>query len=109
MLAMFLFLACNTDEASVPPPATPAATAPVEATPPASVNVSATLAKADAHDGEIDNVVHECPVCALAMNGDPVNAFEHEGYELHFCSARCQKGFAADPNAGVARLADVVE
>ena len=109
MLAMFLLLACDTDEASAPPPAPPAATAPAAATPAASVDAAGTLAKADAHDGEVDNVVHECAACALGMSGDPANAVQHEGYELHFCSEGCQQGFAADPNAGVARLADVVE
>ena len=102
MLTMLLLLACNTNEA-------PATAAPTEAAPPVAVDSAATLAKADAHDGAVDKVVGECSVCALAMEGDPALAVQHEGYELHFCSERCQKGFAADPVAGVGRLSSFVE
>ena len=66
------------------------------------------LAAADAHDGKVDHVVEECGGCGLGMLGDPVNAVQHEGYELHFCSSSCASTFEADPAAGLKRIEPVV-
>ena len=111
MLALFLCLACGNTEAPVPTEAPAPAEAPApEASAEASASpAAATLAKADAHDGAEDKVVHECASCMLGMQGDPAYAVQHEGYELHFCSEGCQQGFAADPPAGVTRLASALK
>lgn len=63
------------------------------------------LAAADAHDGAADHVVHECAGCALGMPGAPEHVVKHAGYELHFCSESCKRGFEADPAGGLAKLA----
>jgi len=76
---------------------------------PGSSSGAGVLAAADAHDGAEDHVVSECAGCMLGMPGDASHAVEHEGYELHFCSATCKEGFEADPEAGVKRLESVVE
>ncbi len=55
--------------------------------------VMAKLAAADLLDGKSDKVVSKCASCALAMNGDPQQAWETHGYSLHFCSAGCKSGF----------------
>ncbi|MFT4623470.1 MAG: hypothetical protein ACI8PZ_002126 [Myxococcota bacterium] len=96
MVALVLLLACGTPDAPEP-----------EAS--AGADVATVLAKADAHDGESDQVVHECAGCALGMTGDPAHATKHAGFELHFCSEGCQSRFVADPAAGLARLAGVVD
>jgi hypothetical protein len=76
---------------------------------PAGEAQASVLASADAHDGSVDHVVHECTGCGLGMPGDAAHAVKHAGYELHFCSDGCKKGFEADPAAGVARLGEVLK
>lgn len=70
---------------------------------------ASVLAAADAHDGTVDHVVHECGGCGLAMPGDAAHAVKHEGYELHFCSEGCKEGFESDPAAGLAKIGQVVK
>jgi YHS domain-containing protein len=86
---------------------TPAPDAPAPAASPSPASV-AVLAKADAHDGEVDQIVHQCTGCGLGMDGDAAHAVQHAGYELHFCSATCKAGFEKDPAAGVKRLDQVL-
>jgi YHS domain-containing protein len=73
------------------------------------VDVAATLAAADAHDGQTDKIVHECATCGLGMKGDPAHKSTHEGYELHFCSESCKHSFDKDPAKGVAKLQKAVQ
>jgi hypothetical protein len=75
----------------------------------AQTAASAILAKADAHDGKVDQVVSECAMCGLGMAGDPANDHQHEGYELHFCSSDCRDNFAADPGKAIGNLARAVK
>jgi YHS domain-containing protein len=72
--------------------------------PAGEANAATVLAKADAHDGTTDHVVHECGGCGLGMPGDPAHAVKHEGYELHFCSETCKGTFEKDPKAGLAKI-----
>lgn len=75
---------------------------------PAPADAATILAAADAHDGAVDHVVHECTGCGLGMPGDPAHTAKHEGYDLQFCSETCQAGFEADPAKGVAQLGQVL-
>ena len=107
MFALWLALACSGGETPEPPaeaaPTEAAAEAAPEAAAPAD-DSAAILAKADAADGTEDHVVSKCTGCRLGMDGDATHTVQHEGYELHFCSAGCKEGFESDPAAGLAVL-----
>ena len=45
------------------------------------------------------------PVCGMAVTAESSHHLEHEGRPYHFCSARCQAKFAADPSAYSAKPA----
>ena len=93
MIVLALLFACGTATEPAPAP-TPAAD---------------VLAAADAHDGAVDHVVHECASCSLGMDGDAAHASQHGGYTLHFCSASCKDRFEADPESAIDRLAKAVD
>ena len=74
---------------------------------PPSTHVSTdhvALHGADEADGTVDKVVSQCAVCALGMEGSPLHAVQHDGYELHFCSASCKDTFSDEPVAVLERL-----
>lgn len=62
------------------------------------------LAKADAMDGEVDNVVTKCGSCRLGMNGKAEHAVKAHGYTMHFCSAGCKTGFEKDLDKSILAL-----
>ena len=76
---------------------------------PVSVDRTAVLEAADAHDGTIDHVVHECTGCGLMMEGDPEHAVTVDDYELHFCAESCASRFEADPDRGLSVLGKSLE
>ncbi|MFO0974388.1 MAG: hypothetical protein U1A27_13250 [Phycisphaerae bacterium] len=66
--------------------------------------ISAKLAAADALDGKADHVIEKCPGCALAMGGSAKHEFSFGGYQLHFCSDDCMKGFTREAAQSLAKL-----
>jgi len=66
--------------------------------------VAAVLAKADGIDGATDQVVANCPGCALAMQGSAEHAMTVGEYELHFCSDDCKNTFAESPADSILAL-----
>lgn len=71
---------------------------------PSPALVEMTLKHADLVDGEADQVVSQCPGCALQMEGSADHTLEVAGYELHFCSDTCRKSFATEPETKIAAL-----
>ena len=115
MFALWLALACSGGEAPEPPAEAAPTEAAAEAAPEAAAEAApeaaapaddsaAILAKADAADGTEDHVVSKCTGCRLGMDGDAMHTVQHEGYELHFCSAGCKESFESDPAGGLAVL-----
>lgn len=72
--------------------------------PPPSEAAVAMLAKADLADGTEDHVVSKCLTCSLGMDGKSAHASTFGEYELHLCSAACQKSFASDPESAVLKV-----
>jgi YHS domain-containing protein len=64
----------------------------------------AILAKADASDGNVDNVISKCVSCRLGMDGSPEHAVNYGGYAVHLCSEDCKKAFSADPEKALQAL-----
>jgi len=58
--------------------------------------VQAKLAKADAVDGQVDQVITKCAGCSLAMDGSPEHTMKLSGFTLHLCSASCKTRFGKD-------------
>lgn len=58
--------------------------------------VVAKLAKADALDGQTDNVVTRCASCVLRMDGKPEHSLKALDYTLHFCTENCAHEFGKD-------------
>lgn len=73
------------------------------ATPPGRDEAS-LLAKADAADGTVDQVVVRCVVCNLSMDGEPERSSTYAGYTFHLCSAGCKETFDHDPAKALGRL-----
>ena len=76
----------------------------VPKTPVVSEHTRTCLAMADADDGMADKVVRKCPACALAMLGHEKFKANLAGYEIHSCSADCNKMLEDDPNALFSKL-----
>ncbi len=64
----------------------------------------AILAKADASDGNVDNVISKCVTCRLGMDGSPEHTVNYGGYAVHLCSEDCKKAFSADPEKALQAL-----
>jgi hypothetical protein len=70
-----------------------------------SPEIDAMLVAADRVDGTEDRVVSQCPGCGFAMEGSEDHVLEVDDYSVHFCSDRCQKNFAEDPEGSLMALA----
>jgi YHS domain-containing protein len=79
----------------------------IEIPAPMAEMVGAVLAKADAYDGTTDQIIANCPGCALAMEGNPDHALHIAGHELHFCSEDCKAQFAENAMENLIALNDV--
>lgn len=64
---------------------------------PITAEVLAKLAKADAMDGNVDQVVHLCAGCNLGMNGKADFPLVVGSYTMHFCKKACVEAFRPDP------------
>ncbi len=71
---------------------------------PIGPEVLAVLAKADAKDGTVDHVVHQCAGCSLGMAGKPEFPLQVEDYAMHFCKAECLARFQPDPAKAILAL-----
>jgi hypothetical protein len=91
----FVLAACGSDK---PAPVVPAAT--ITATP----EMAATLAKADAKDGAVDQCVHRCAGCALGMDGKATMPLQVGAYTMHFCKQACLDRYAKDAAGELAKL-----
>jgi len=79
----------------------------IEIPAPMAEMVGAALAKADAYDGTTDQIIANCPGCALAMEGNPDHALHIADHELHFCSEDCKAQFAENAMENLIALNDV--
>ena len=68
------------------------------------LTLEARLARADAADGQTDQVVQRCAACKLGMQGSADHAVQFGGYEWHFCSEGCAHEFEANPEEVVLAL-----
>jgi hypothetical protein len=59
------------------------------------------LARADALDGQSDNVVSLCASCALGMDGSAAHPLRVGQYTMHFCKADCKQSFGEDISKSV--------
>ncbi len=71
---------------------------------PPSAAALATLAKADASDGNADKVISKCVTCRLGMDGSPEHSVDYGGYAVHLCSEECKKAFSEDPEKALQAL-----
>ncbi len=75
------------------------------ATPPVlSESAVATLAWADAHDGNVDHIIGECATCRLHMNGKDTIVAALDEYTLYLCSERCRVAVEEDPEAVLSQI-----
>ncbi len=92
-----------------PEPAAAAAPETTEAPEALAADTLAALAKADAVDGDLDNVVSKCALCSLHMDGSPDHVVTAGDYSLHMCSAECKSHYEEDMQGSLAKLADAVK
>jgi hypothetical protein len=88
ILLPLLAAACSKPAEPKAPPAPPL---------PITAEVLAKLAKADALDGNVDQVVHLCAGCNLGMNGKAEYPLAVGNYTMHFCKKACVEAFRPDP------------
>ncbi len=62
------------------------------------------LAKADAADGTVDQVVTKCVICMLGMDGSAEHSASYGGYQLNFCSEHCKESFTKNPEQSLLAL-----
>jgi len=99
--SLFLFAACG--DKPVPAAPNPGANVPAAPTE-VGAPVLAQLAKADAKDGKVDQVVHKCAGCMLGMDGKAELPLKVGGYTMHFCKQGCLDAFKGDPSAPILAL-----
>jgi hypothetical protein len=101
MVALLAGCAEYTEPQSEKTAAEPAAPASLEMT----AELQTKLAGADLVDGEADQVVSNCPGCALAMTGSDQHALHVGEYDLHFCSDGCKERFSKNLEDSLLALA----